>query len=56
MRWSFLGRSDASDGTGPPDDTDIAAATVRATEASALCTRPPRNHNFGRFAEFLQDG
>lgn len=40
MRWSFLGLSDAVDANaGPSEDADIAAATVRAREAFALCTR-----------------
>lgn len=34
MRWSFLGLSDNVDAdAGPPEDADIAAATVRAREA-----------------------
>jgi hypothetical protein len=60
MRWSFLGLSDIVDAdAGPPEDADIAAATVRAREAFALCTRlpcSPCNHNLGDFAERLQDG
>ena len=43
MRWSFLGLSDAVDtDAGSPEDADIAAATVRAREAFALCTRLAR--------------
>lgn len=59
MRWSFLGLSDAVDADAGPEDADIAAATVRASDAIALCTRllcSPCNLNLGGFAERLQDG
>lgn len=53
MRCSFFGLSEVAEpSAGSPEDADIALATVRATEASALCTRQPCAESLGS----LQDG